>query len=342
MTEMDERPSVRLRRMIDGFQASQAIHVAATLDIADFLGDGERGVEELAADTGTRAEALYRLLRALASIGVLSEGADARFALTELGQGLRSDSAEPQGEWARLIGRPYFWETWGHLSYSIQTGENAFLDLHEGMRVWEWRAQHPEESAIFDGAMMGTSRAVAQHVLAAYDFGQFGLVADIGGGNGAFLAAMLTKNRKTRGIVFDQPHVVVRADATFEAAGVADRGESVGGSFFESVPSGADAYVLKAILHDWEDQECVGILETVREACGGAKLLVIEWVVGEPNTDPRSKFSDLNMLVMPGGRERTAAQWRALFKASGFQLTAIVPSAAGQSVIEGERLAPSR
>ncbi len=338
MTGNEERPSVRLRQMIDGYQVSQAIHVAATLGIADLLRDGRRGAAQLASETATHPRALYRLLRALASVGVLHEDSDEQFALTELGECLRSDAAEPQGEWARFIGRPYHWETWGRLLNSIQTGENSFSDVHEGMRVWDWRAIQPEESAIFDAAMMGISRSVAQHVLAAYDFGQYGTVADIGGGNGAFLADVLAKNPSTRGINFDQPHVVNRAGAIFEAAGVADRSESVGGSFFDGVPSGADAYVLKAVLHDWDDDDCVRILQSVRAACGAGKLLVIELVLGEPNIEPRPKFSDLNMLVMLGGRERTAAQWRALFESAGFQLTAVVPSAGGPSVIEGSAL----
>ena len=340
MTEMAERPSIRMRRMIDGFQVSQAIHVAATLGVADLMRDGRMAAGELAAATGTHPGALYRLLRALASVGVFDEDAEGRFGLTELGECLRSDAAEPQGEWACLIGRPYFWQTWDHLLYSIQTGKNAFPDLHEGKRVWDWRAQQPEESAIFDRAMMGNSRAVAQSVLAAYDFGQYKAVTDIGGGNGAFLAALLAKNENTRGIVFDQPHVVARAAAMFEGAGVTERAAAVGGSFFESVPAGADAYVLKAVLHDWEDDECVRILQTVRAACAEAKLLVVEQVVGDPNTDARAKFSDLNMLVMPGGRERTAAEWKSLFNSAGFELTAIVPSAAAPSVIEGVAVRP--
>ncbi len=335
MPEMQDRPSMRLRKMIDSFEVSQALHVAATLGIADLLKDGKRGVAELASATATHEGALYRLLRALASIGVFEEDGERKFGLTELGDCLRTDAAEPQGEWARQIGQPYYWQAWDHLLYSIQTGENAFPHLHDGMRVWEWRAQQPEESAIFDRAMMGNSRRQAASMLAAWDFGQYSLIADIGGGNGALLAAILAKHPQTRGIIFDQPHVVERATALLEAAGVAGRAESIGGSFFESVPGGADAYILKSILHDWEDDECVRILEKVREACGTARLLILEWVVGEPNTDSWSKFSDLNMLVMPGGRERTAAEWRALFRAAGFELTGIVPSAAGLSVIEG-------
>ncbi len=335
MAEMQERPSIRLRQMIDSFQVSQALHVAATLGIADLLKDGKRDVGELATATGTHEGALYRLLRALASVGVFEEDADRAFALTELGECLRTDAVEPLGAWARQIGRPYYWQTWDHLLFSIQTGKNAFPDLHDGLRVWDWRAERPQESAIFDAGMMAIARSLSQSVLVAYDFGQYATVADIGGGNGALLAAILTEHRGMRGINFDQPHVVARAGSLFEAAGVADRATSIGGSFFESVPTGADAYILKSVLHDWDDDECARILRKVREACGTAKLLVLEWVVGEPNTNPRSKFSDLNMLVMPGGRERTEAEWRRLFEAGGFELTSIVTSGAGPSVIEG-------
>ena len=336
MSNGDERASVRMRLMIDGFQVSQAIHVAATLGIADLLRDGRRDSADLATATATDAGALYRLLRSLASVHVLDEDSTGRFGLTELGECLRSDAAEPQGEWARQIGQPYYWQAWDHLLHSIRTGENAFSALHEGQRIWDWRAGHPEESVIFDRAMMGISRAMAQAVTAAYDFGQFGTVADIGGGNGAFLAAVLAKHPHMRGINFDQPHVVDRAAETFRAAGVADRAKHVGGSFFDRVPTGANAYVLKAVLHDWEDDDGLRILKAVREACAEAKLLVIEWVVGEPNTDPRAKFSDLNMLVGPGGRERTEPEWRSLLGAAGFGVTTIVRSAWGPSVIEAK------
>ena len=328
MAEKQERPSTRLRQMIDSFQVSQALHVAATLGIADLLKDGKRGSDDLAAATNTNPSALYRLLRALASVGVFEEDAERRFGLTELGECLRSDAAEPLGEWARQIGRPYYWQAWDHLLFSIQTGENAFSDLHDGMRVWEWRAQHPEESAIFDQAMMGVSRSRAQAILAVYDFGQFGTLADIGGGNGAFLAAILTKNPTVRGINFDQPHVAGKGQALFEKAGLEDRAQSVSGSFFEKIPSGADGYVMKKVLHDWDDDDCIRILEVIHASCGEAKLLLVECVIGEPNTDDTAKFSDLNMLVMPGGRERTTAEWEALLKAGGFKLTAIVSSVA--------------
>ncbi|MEO6398715.1 MAG: methyltransferase [Tepidiformaceae bacterium] len=335
MAETTGRPSARLREMIDGFQVSQAIHAAATLGVADVIGEGRRSAAEIAAKTGADADALYRLLRALASVGVFDEDGDRRFALTDLGECLRSDALEPQGDWARQIGQPYYWEAWDHLLFSIRTGANAFPHLHDGMSVWKWRANHPGESAIFDQAMMGISRSVASRVLEAYNFGQFAKVVDVGGGNGAFLAALLAKHPSTYGTVFDQPHVVVRATTTFESAGVAARAKALGGSFFESVPSGADAYLLKAVLHDWEDGECVRILTAVREACGTARLLVIEHVVDEPNTDRRSKFSDLNMLVMPGGRERTAAEWRTLFESAGFALRGITPAEGAPSVIEG-------
>lgn len=336
MPELDEPPSAMLRRLVDGFQISQAIHVAAELGIADLLASGPQTAEDLAANTDSHPEALYRLLRALASVGVFEEGAEGKFQLTPVGACLRSDAPQPVGQWARWIGRAHYWETWGKLLHSVRTGETAFPAFHDGQSVWEWRAARPEEAASFDRAMEGLSRRQSQALLDAYDFGRFSMVVDVGGGNGSFMAALLERHPQVRGTVFDQPHVVAGARDVLEAAGVHERCEVVGGNFFESVPAGADAYVLKAVLHDWEDGECLQILEQVRRACRPrSKLLVLEWVVGPPNGDPRSKFSDLNMLVMPGGRERTEPEWRVLFDDGGFRLREIFTGGLGQSVIEG-------
>lgn len=184
--------------------------------------------------------------------------------------------------------------------------------------------------------MRGNSRTQLRAFLEAFDFGRFPVIADIGGGNGALLAGLLGAHGSMRGIVFDQPHVTSRAEETLRAAGVADRCEMIGGSFFESVPAGADAYVLKHVLHDWEDDECVSILNTVRASSGNATLLVLEQVVGPPNADAVSKFSDLNMLVMPGGRERTAEEWSGLLRRGGFKVTGVHPTSSAHSVIEAQ------
>jgi hypothetical protein len=321
----------QLRRLGIGFQVSQAIHVAARLGIADLLAGGARTSDELAEETGTHADSLYRLLRALATVGVLHEEPGRRFALTPLGEPLRSDAEGSLAGWARFMGRPYFWEAWTALEHSVRTGENAFRAVH-GTDVWSYRSEHPEESALFDGAMAALTGAANRAVLAAYDFSRFGTLADIGGGNGTLLAAILSANPGMRGILFDQPHVV--AGATGVLAPVADRCTVVSGSFFESVPAGADAYLLKWIIHDWEDPEATAILSTCRAALDGGTILVIERVVGPPNEDPATAFGDLNMLVAPGGRERTLDEFERLFADAGLALAGSTPTASGSHVIQ--------
>ena len=333
MEQQDLRPALRLRRLVNGFQVSQAIHVAAVLGIADLLVAGAKSSDELAAETGSDPGALYRLLRALAAEGVLHED-DARcFALTELGDALRSDAPEPVAGWAAFIGQPYFWQAWGDLLNSIRTGENAFRHVH-GSDPWTYRSKHPEASSSFDRAMTDISRLVASAVVDAYDFGRFQTIADIGGGRGALLAAILRKYPLSRGVLFDQPHVVSGASELLASAGVADRCEVVGGDFFAGVPA-ADAYVLKSILHDWENDRCIEILRSCKNAAPKATILVVEYEVGPPNTTPMAKLSDLNMLVGPGGRERTSEEYAALFDAAGYRFTGFTPSGALVGVFEG-------
>ena len=335
MEQSKQKPSVMLKRLTDGYQVSQAIYVAATLGIADLLKDGPRDSDDLATATNTHPRTLYRLLRALASVGVFHEKSDRRFALTPLGDCLRSDAPEPVGGWAAYIGRPYYWQAWAYLVESVRTGENAFRHLH-GIGNWEYRARHPEEGALFDRAMTALSRQNTESVLAVYDFGRFNRIVDVGGGQGALLAAILAHYPNVRGVLFDQPHVVSRAGRLLGHAGVADRCEIVGGDFFVTVPEGADAYAMRSILHDWEEREAVAILRACRRAIvPDGRLLVIERVVGPPNDDHDAKFSDLNMLVSPGGQERTREEYEALFAAAGFRLIQVFPTAMGTNVIEG-------
>jgi hypothetical protein len=242
---MDDTPGATLGRLIVGFQVSEAIHVAATLGVADLLAEGPRTSDELAAATSAHAGSLYRLLRALASVGVFHEDEGRRFSMTPMGALLRSDVPGSLRGWAVYVGRPYFREAWRHLEHSIRTGDNAFQHVH-GTDVWAYRAEHPDESAIFDLAMESLTGASNPALLDAYDFGRFGTVVDVGGGNGALLAALLGEFPATRGVLFDQPHVVAKAAAVLERAGVADRCEIVSGSFFDEVPPGGDAYTLKS------------------------------------------------------------------------------------------------
>jgi len=327
--------AAELRRLVNGHQVSQAIHVAATLGLADLLADGPRTSDELAEPTGSDADALYRLMRALATIGIFREEEGRCFALAPLGEPLRSDASESLAGWAVFAGRPYYREAWSALEHSVRTGENAFNHVH-GTNVWDYRAERPQESAIFDRAMQALTGQSNRALLDAYDFGRFGIVVDVGGGNGTLLAAVLAEVPAMRGVVFDQPHVVEGIAPVLEAAGVADRCRVVGGSFFEAVPEGGDAYVLKSIIHDWEDEEAVAILRVVRRA--GGVVLLVERELGPPNENPAAKFSDLNMLVAAGGRERTLDEYGALFESAGYRLAGSTPTAAGMTVIEGERV----
>jgi O-methyltransferase/methyltransferase family protein len=331
----DQRPSAALLDLVNGFRVSQAIHVVATLGIADLLKNGPRSSGDLAAATGTHADTLYRLLRALASVGVFREEADRRFALTPLSECLRSDAPDPVGPWAVQIGETGFWQAWRSLLDSVRTGENAFRLVH-GVDAWEYRRRNPEAGAIFDRAMTGHSRLQANAVLKAYDFEPFRCMVDVGGGHGLLLSAILAKHRSLRGVLFDQPHVVAGAEPTLQAAGVADRCQIVGGDFFEALPGGGDAYVLKFILHDWEDAQAMTILRCCRRSITPTgRLLVIDAEIAPPNEGAMNKFRDLMMLVIQGGRERTREEWTALFAAGGFRLIGATPTEAGLSVIEG-------
>jgi hypothetical protein len=217
----------------------------------------------------------------------------------------------------------------------VRTGENAFRHL-QGMDVWAYRAAHPEDGVAFDRAMTSLTRGVVEAVVGSYDFGLFPCVVDVGGGQAALLAAILGTHRSVRGILFDLPQVVAEAGELLRQAGVADRCEIVGGSFFERVPEGGDAYLLKAILHDWDDDAALAILRVCRRAMPpGRRLLVLERLIGSPNEQPETKFSDLNMMVMPGGQERTREEFAALFAAAGFRLVAVTPTGTRMSVIEG-------
>jgi hypothetical protein len=328
--------SAVLRELINGYQVSQAIHVAATLGIADLLTDGAKSCDELAAAAGAHPGTLYRLLRALATVGVFREDDGHRFALTPIGDCLRSDAPEPLGGWAAYAGRPAYWQAWGSLLGSVRTGENAFRRVH-GVSVWEHRAADPEEGASFDRAMTDGSRRVTRGVLDAYDFGRFGTVVDVGGGQGALLAALLLAYPAMRGVLYEQPQVAARADRVLRQSGVADRCEVVGGSFFDAVPTGGDAYLLKSVLQDWDDEHSTAILRNCRNAVPATgRLFVVEQEILPPNEGRAAKFSDLNMLVSPGGQNRTVEEYGKLLSVSGFGLLSATPTATGSQILESE------
>ena len=321
--------------MARAYQRSRALAVAAELGIADALSDGHSAVDDLARTTNTHPETLYRLLRALASVGVFAERGDRRFELTPMGDYLRTDHPLSVRPIVMMLCGDYEWEAWGELSHSVRTGENAAVHAL-GVDVWEHRRRDAAAGEIFDAAMRTLSRSNAPGEVAAYDFGRHHVIADIGGGTGAVLAEILAAYPGPRGILFDQPEVVAGAAAVLAGSGVLDRVEIVGGSFFEAVPA-ADAYVLRRVMHDWQDPECVQILDQIRQVIpDDGRLIVIEGIVGAPNDDPLVKFLDLMMLVSAGGKERTEREWNELLAAGGFRLAQTVRSSASSHVLEAE------
>lgn len=324
-----------LRELVNGYRISQAIRVAAVLGIADLLAEGSRTSDDLAAATAAHPDALYRLLRALAAVGVFHEEEGHRFSLTAVGDCLRRDAPDSLYGWVMFDAGPTHWQNWSALEYSVRTGENGFRHVF-GTDSWTYRQDHPELGEEFDLAMSSLANLVIATLLPIFDFGQFTTVVDVGGGNGALLAAILAKYPKVQGVLFDQPHVVAHAGPVLEQAGVADRCNVVGGDFFKEIPPNGDAYVLKSIIHDWEDAEAIAILRICRQAMPkGAVLLAIERDLGSPNELPESKFSDLNMLLGPGGRERTVTEYARLFDATGFRYVGFTGGSTGFGIFEG-------
>jgi hypothetical protein len=316
---MSANLSSQLMKLINGFQVSQAICVAATLGVPDLLRHGPRRSDELASAANVHAVALYRLLRALAAVGVLEEHKDRYFALTALGDLLRSDVPSSKNAWARLMGQSNYWMAWQDLLGSVHTGETAFQRVH-GMSVWDYRAQHSREAETFDRAMGTITEEIADAVLQVLEFNEFRTVVDVGGGEGAFLAKLLCAYPNLRGIVFDQPHVIAKAVPHINGT-AGTRCEMVGGDFFKAVPAGADVYFLKWILHDWEDENAIAILCSCRRAmAASSRLILVEYLVAPPNEGADGKFMDLNMMVITGGLERTREDYARLLSASGFNL----------------------
>ena len=325
--------STELMRLINGYQVSQALHVAAALGVADQLKDGPKSYDAVARACGAHPASLYRLLRALAAVGVFHEASNKECSLTRLGLSLTSDTAGSTRNYAQWIGTPGQWGSWGNLLYSIKSGECA-QRFTCGTDAWTYREEHPEDQAVFNCAMTGNSRSEAEAVLEAYDFSRFGCVVDIGGGQGRLLKAILTACPATHGILFDQPQVIASAGHVLAVAGLAQRCQIVAGSFFESVPDKGDAYIMKAILHDWDDERSIDIMQTCRRAMSStATLFVIERVIGPPNEIPEGKFSDLNMMVQYAALERTRQEFRDVLQNGGFDMSEVVPTRCPLSIV---------
>lgn len=333
---MDEQAKMQFfQQVYGGSWITQGLAVAAELGLADILASEPRSCEELAQQTRANSDALHRLLRALASVGVFAMDEQGRFSLTPLAEMLRSDVPGSQRAFAIMMGEE-FCQAWGKLLHSVQTGEPGFNHRY-GMPFFEYMTRYPERHAIYDSAMTAVHGPETEPMLEAYDFSPFRTVVDIGGGNGLTLAAILKRHPSLQGILFDLPAVVERAKTNLAAAGVSDRCRIQGGDFFSAVPPGADAYVLRHIIHDWQDREAIAILRGCREAANpGGKVLVVETVIPPGNEPSFGKWLDLMMLLVDG-RERTQEEYRRLFSEAGLSLKRIIPTAAGVSVIEGIR-----
>lgn len=329
-------PPQQISRMLNAYWISQALYVAAKLGLADLLKDGSRTAADLATATQTRPRPLYRLMRALASVGVFAEDDRQRFSLTPLAECLRSDVPGSQRSMAITTG-DLFYLAWGELLYGVQTGQTAFDKVY-GQPVFDYLSQNPAQARLFDETMVGVHGRETAAILDAYDFSGVKVLADIGGGNGSVITAILHKYPEMKGILFDLPGVVERARANIEMAGLVDRCQVIGGNFFESVPSGADAHLLRHIIHDWDDEKATTLLRNVHRAMGaGGELLVVESVIPPGNGASFGKLLDLAMLVIPGGEERTEDEYRKLYEAAGFRLTRIVATKVEVGVIEGEK-----
>lgn len=324
-------PQAVLAQMMMSFIVSQATSVAAKLSIADHLAGGAKSVEEIAVLTETHAPSLYRLLRALASVGIFQNDAENHFSNTAISEFLRADHPESMRGIVYVLSDREHWNAHGNMLQSIKTGEIAF-EYTFGIPIFPYYAENPQAAKIFDDAMTSFSSGIARAVAATYDFSGAKTIADIGGGHGILISTILNANPNAKGILFDQPQVVAGAE-------VSDKIETVGGDFFAEIPVKADAYLMKHIIHDWNDEQSITILKNLAQSAPtGSKLLLVESVVEEDDSPSMSKVMDLNMLVMTGGKERTANEYAALFEKTGFRLTNVFPTPSPLQIVEAVRV----
>lgn len=336
MTMENENSPQALLQMITGHYVARGIYVAAKLKLADHIARGSATSEELGRATKTDAPSLYRLLRALASIGIFEEQSDKRFALTPMAEFLRGDVPGSLNAFAIMVGEEHHWNGWEGLRYSVETGKSSFEHRY-GEQFFSWLTKHPGYAVNFDEAMTSHSALENEHLLAAYDFSGIGTLVDVAGGHGTTLAAILRPNSAMKGILFDMPHVIDTARERFKGSGIESRIELVAGDFFVNVPEGADACFMKHIIHDWGDEECIRILRNCGRAMNqGGRVLIAEMVLPADNEPSPGKWLDLTMLVMThGGRERTESEYRDLLARAGFKLTRVVQTAGAIGLVEG-------
>ena len=327
-------PPLQLLQVMSGFWISRCVYIVAKLGIAGLLKDGPKNADDLAAASGAHAPSLFRVLRALAAVDVLTQSEDNRFGNTPMSETLCEGPASLRWFAMTELGEEHY-PAWGELMHSVRTGEIAF-DKAFGEPVWEFFGKNPENARIFNNAMSGMTAQAEAALHAAYKFEGINTIMDVGGGHGGFITSILERNPAMRGILFDSPQVIEGARPKLAAAGMTDRCQIVAGNFFESVPEGANAIAMKWIIHDWNDEQSITIMKNCARALpDNGKLILVEAVVPPGDEMHFAKFIDLNMLVMTGGKERTEEEFRQLYEGAGFKLTRIVATESPFSVIEG-------
>jgi hypothetical protein len=338
MIDSKADPRLQVSGLLMGFVASRALQVAGELGLADALAEKPRDADALARELGAHADTMRRLLRALVGFGVFEQLPDGTLANTPLSECLRSDGAHSVRGLARMYGDPAFWQAWGALEHTVRTGQPSF-EHAQGKPVFDYLADHPESARRFDAAMTNSSNLINEAVVEAYDWSRFGTIVDVAGGAGSTLAAILRASPRSRGVLYDLPHVIERGREYLVREGLADRCATESGSFFDAVPKGADAYFMKHIIHDWGDEDCLRILRRCRAAMPDhARLLICEKIVPPGNEPSIAKIADLVMLVLThGGRERTEPEFRDLFERADLKLARIVPTKSDDSILEVTR-----
>jgi hypothetical protein len=327
-------PHVQLVNMGRAFIVSKVVYAAAQLGLADELAEGPQSAAELADRLKVHAPSLHRLMRTLASLGILTEQSAQRFALTALGEALKTGAFGAARSSLLWFGGPWVSGAWGHLMHSLETGKSG-MEKASGLALFDYLAQHPEHGSLFSQMLMGLHNGEPPAVADAYNFSAFGTIVDVGGGNGNVLAAILSRHPAPRGVLFDRPHVVSEAPALLTATGVNERVTLMAGDFFQTVPAGGDAYVLSHIIHDWTEDQCLTILGHCRKALRpNGRLLIIEMVLPPGDAPHPGKLLDMTMLVMTDGQERTEAEYAALLDKAGFRLSRVVPTTSAASVVE--------
>jgi O-methyltransferase len=332
----DVDPASTLRRLICGYQSTFLIQLAAELNLADSFGDEPRSCDELAAVTRCDPNALRRVLFALSQLGLLVREPDGRFGLTRLGACLRSNHPDGLNAFARYQAHAMIQRPWSKLPHTVRTGETAF-DAVFGTSLFEYMVHHPDAAELFTAGMAARTAEHVRAIVATYDWTSFGTIVDIGGADGALLTSILATAPDARGVIFDQQRMRASAERRIASAGLRQRCTFADGNFFAAVPGGGDAYLLKYILHDWDDDQVVAILRNVRRAIPiASRLLVIEPLLPQDGAPAlEAAIMDVAMLVVTGGRERTADEFATLYQHAGFRLRRIVQTASPFCLVEG-------